>query len=384
MEDKDLYAALGVERGASDDDIRRAYRKLARKHHPDVNPGNDEAEERFKVISEAGDVLGDPAKRKLYDEFGMAGVQAGFDPQQARAARSAHSWGSGGFERRSGFGGYQNYEDIFGDIFGQGGGMGAGMSGGPRGSARAAAGGDFESELEIGLLDAIRGLSTEISIERREPCSVCSGSGLDLSSARTCSECGGQGRTRVGDGPVAFMRACPRCGGLGQEGAKPCGACGGSGTTTRRERLSVKIPPGVDTGSRVRVAGKGGAGTGGAPAGDLYIVITVRPHPLVERRGDDLYIDLPVTVPEAIVGASIEVPTPDGSKVRVRVPAGTQSGARLRVRGHGMPPLKGGARGDLILRVQVHIPKDGGEPVVAAAKALEAGYQGDLRAALRY
>jgi molecular chaperone DnaJ len=380
MEEKDLYAALGVNRGASADEIRKTYRKLARKFHPDVNPGNVQAENRFKEISEAHEVLGDPEKRKLYDEFGMAGVQSGFDPQQARAARQAYSWGGGAAEPRGGFGGYENFEDIFGDIFSGRGGRG---TRGPGGAARAP-GGDLESEMEIDFLDAVRGLSTEISIDRREICSTCSGSGLDLSAAPLCSECGGQGRVRVGEGPVTFMRTCPRCGGQGREGAVPCPTCRGAGQTSKRERLAVKIPPGVDTGSRVRVAGKGGAGVGGGAAGDLFIRVVVRAHRLIERRGDDLYVDLPVTVGEAIAGASIDVPTPDGAKVRVRVPPRTQTGKHLRVRGHGMPRLKGGGRGDLYLRIAVHIPDDASEAIAKAAAEMNAGYKTDPRSALRF
>jgi molecular chaperone DnaJ len=379
MDEKDLYAALGVERGASADDIRKTYRKLARKYHPDVNPGNDAAEERFKAISEAHDVLGDPERRKLYDEFGMAGVQSGFNADQARAARAAYSWGgSGGGARQAGFGGYENFEDIFGDIF-------ADRSGaGPARGSRRAAGGDFESEIEIDFLDAVRGLSSEISLERRDPCAVCSGSGIDVSAAPLCPECHGAGRVPVGDGPVKFTRTCSRCGGVGRDGAKPCTTCGGEGQTHRRERLAVKIPPGVDTGSRVRVAGKGGAGAGGGRAGNLYIRVVVRPHPLIERRGDDLYVDLPVTVAEAISGAAIEVPTPDGSKVRVRVPPRTQTGKQLRIRGRGMPSLKGGGRGDLYLRIAVHVPDAGGEAIDAAAAAMAAGYGSDVRGELRF
>ncbi len=379
MEEKDLYAALGVDRKASADEIRKAYRKLARKHHPDVNPGNQDAENRFKEISEAHEILGDPDKRKLYDEFGMAGAQSGFDAEQARAARDAYAWRATGSEPRGGFGGYENFEDIFGDIFSGRGSHGARSRTGVR-----AAGEDLETELEIDLLDAVRGLATEIGIDRREVCATCTGSGLDLSSAPICSQCGGQGRVRVGEGPVAFMRTCPRCGGQGREGTKPCPTCSGAGQTSRRERLSVKIPPGVDTGSRVRVSGKGGAGIGNGAPGDLFIRVVVRPHRLIERRGDDLHLDLPVTVVEAVSGASIDVPTPDGAKVRVRVPPRTQSGKQLRVRGHGMPRLKGDGRGDLYLRVVVHIPEDGGEEVERAAAEMSAGYKSDPRSSMRF
>lgn len=371
MTEKDLYAALGVPRTASDAEIKKTYRKLARKHHPDVNPGNREAEERFKAISEAYDVLGDAGKRKLYDEFGMAGVQSGFDPQKARAYREqAQAWQGSGGGNQEGFAGYSNFEDLFGDIFAERGERG--------GRERPMPGGDAEYELEIGLLDALRGLSTEISIQRPEPCPTCAGSGADPASATTCPECQGQGRIRVGKGPVAFMRTCPRCGGAGKVSSKPCPTCAGSGQRVTTERLNVRIPPGVDNGSRVRVAGKGSAGSAGAPAGDLFIRIKVRPHPLLERRGHDLYMDLPVTVGEAVLGASAEVPTLDGA-VRVRVPPGSDSGRQLRVRGRGAPHLRGKERGDLYLKLVVHVPEADAPGVAEAARALDATYRGSPR-----
>src|SRR5262245_2138998 len=364
MTEKDLYAALGVARTASDAEIKKSYRKLARKHHPDVNPGNREAEERFKAISEAYDVLGDPKKRKLYDEFGMAGVQSGFDAEKARAYRDhAQSWQPGGGEGDAGFGGYSNFEDLFGDIFAE------------RGAReRPMRGGDAEYELEIGLLDALRGLSTEISIQRPEPCPTCGGSGADPAGATTCPECKGEGRIKMGQGPVAFMRTCPRCGGAGRVSLRPCPTCGGSGHKVTTERLNVHIPAGVDNGSRVRVAGKGSAGSAGAPPGDLFIRVKVRPHPLLERRGDDLYMDLPITVGEAMLGGSIEVPTVDG-QVRVKVPPGSQTGRQLRVRGRGAPHLRGKERGDLYLKLAVYAPETDAPAAAEAARALEASYQ---------
>ena len=383
MKEKDLYAALGVPRTASDAEIKKAYRKLARKHHPDVNPGNKEAEERFKAISEANDVLSDSEKRKLYDEFGMAGVQSGFDAEQARAyrdyaqSRSAGAGpgsgfsGFGGGGQGAGFGGYTNFEDLFGDIFTERGGR-----------APAARGEDIEYELEIGLLDALRGLSTEITIQRPEICPTCNGSGSDPAGATTCPECKGEGRVRVGQGPVAFMRACPRCGGAGKVSLRPCPTCGGSGHRMTTERLNVHIPAGVDDGSRVRVAGKGGAGSAVAPQGDLFIRVRVRPHPLLQRRGHDLYMDLPVTVGEAAIGASVEVPTPDGP-VRVRVPASSQAGRQLRVRGRGAPHLRGKERGDLYLKLVIHVPEGDSPAVVEAARALDATYTRSPREGLR-
>jgi molecular chaperone DnaJ len=376
MTEKDLYAALGVSRTASADAIKKAYRKLARKHHPDVNPGNREAEERFKAISEAYDVLNDPEKRKLYDEFGMTGVQAGFDPEQARAYREqAQTWqrSAGAGATRSGFAGYTNFEDVFGDIFGT-------RERGFR--EQPARGEDVESEFEIDLLDALRGLSTTIAIQRPEICPTCSGSGADPASAQTCPECNGQGRVRVAQGPVPFMRTCPRCGGAGKISARPCPTCQGAGQRVTTERLNVRIPPGVDTGSRVRVAGKGSPGSAGAPAGDLFIRVKVRPHPLLERKGHDLYMDLPVTVGEAVLGASIEVPTPDGP-VRVRVPPRSQAGRQLRVRGRGAPHLRGSERGDLYLKLVVQVPDTEAPAAAEAARALDAAYARSPRSDLR-
>jgi molecular chaperone DnaJ len=367
MTEKDLYAALGVPRTASADEIKKAYRKLARKHHPDVNPGKQDAEERFKAISEAYDILGDAEKRKLYDEFGMAGVQSGFDADKMRAYRDqARAWesssGATGSRGQSGFGNYSSFEDVFGDIFGESGVRDTPM----RGS-------DVESEFEIGLLDALRGLSTTISIQRPEVCPTCAGSGADPAASTTCPECSGKGRIRVGQGPVAFMRTCPRCHGAGKISERPCPTCGGSGERVTTERLNVHIPAGVDNGSRVRVAGKGSPGIAGAPPGDLMIRVKVRPHPLLERRGHDLYMDLPVTVGEAMLGASIDVPTVD-STVRVRVPAGSQAGRQLRVRGRGAPHLRGSERGDLYLKLVVHVPQSESPAAAEAVRALDAAY----------
>jgi len=374
MADKDLYATLGVNRAATTDEIKKAYRKLARRHHPDVNPGNKEAEERFKEISRANDVLSDPEKRKLYDQFGTEGLQAGFDPNQARAYRDwqarRESAGSEEAFSRGGFGRYSNFEDIFGDIF-----RGGGHDGPQSGQ-------DTEASMEIGLLDAIRGLSTQISIDRPEVCATCHGAGTDPSAQEVCPECNGKGHVKVGKGPVAFDRACPRCGGAGRIGTRPCATCGGRGQTVQHERLNVRIPAGVDTGSRVRIAGKGAPGHDGGAPGDLYIAIRVKAHPLLERRGNDLYFDVPVTVGEAALGASITVPTPETS-VRVKVPPGSQSGKLLRIRGRGVPALKGGERGDMYIRLMIHVPSDGAQ-AAEAIKTLESAYAKDVRGDLRF
>lgn len=371
MPEKDLYAILGVGRTATTEEIKKAYRKLARRYHPDVNPGNKEAEERFKAISEAHDILSDPEKRKIYDEFGIEGLQSGFDPDRARAYQRAASWSTGqGPFSGSGAERFTRFEDIFGDFFG-------GMAG------QAQVGADLETGIEIDLLDAIRGISTEVEIERPMPCPACAGSGHDPTSEVQCASCGGRGRMRVGQGPIALERLCSRCGGEGRMALRPCSPCAGRGMVSQRERLRVHIPPGVDTGSRVRVAGKGAAGVRGGPAGDLYLVVRVRPHPYLERRGHDLYMDVGVTVAEALLGGTIQVPTPHG-QVRVKVPPGSQSGKLLRIRGYGVPRGKGLARGDLYLRLMVRVPADGGEEARRAAQALESSYRKNVRADLRF
>jgi molecular chaperone DnaJ len=371
MATNDLYDVLGVKRGASAEEIRKAYRKLARRYHPDVNPGNKQAEERFKEISQAHDILSDPEKRKVYDEFGMEGLRGGFDAQRARASAewANRQRAAGAGAGPGGFGRFERFEDIFGDIFG-GGRMGP------------EPGGDAEASLEIDLLDAIRGVATQVAIDRPERCATCGGSGGDRSSESNCPECDGRGHMQVGRGPIAFSRTCPRCGGAGRIAARACAACQGRGQTPRTERLAVHIPAGVDNGSRVRVAGKGAPGTAGGPPGDLYIVIRVRPHALLERRGNDLYLDVPVTLGEAALGATITVPTPDGD-VRVKVPPGSQSGQLLRIRGHGVPVLKGDGRGDLYIRLMVQVPAQPSEQVRDAIRTVETAYGKDPRSDLR-
>jgi len=345
---KDLYAVLGVERGASTDDIRKAYRKLARKLHPDVNPGDKQAEEKFKEVSLANDVLGDAKKRKLYDEFGHEGLQAGFDPDRAREYKrwqeSGHGFSMGGgadggsFDFgsfRAGRGESGGFADILNEIFGQGG----------RATAESPeAGQDLEHKVEIDLLDALRGVTMPVTVRRPVPCATCHGSG------------------RVG--------------------RKACTTCGGTGSVEKREKLSVKIPAGVADGARVRVSGKGGSGRSGGTAGDLYFRVAVRPHPRIQRDGKDLTLEVPVTVSEAMLGATIAVPTPQGP-IKLKVPAGSQGGQRLRVPGRGAPDPKGGAPGDLYVRLMIQVPAAGdGERLRDALAALDAAYGGDPRAEL--
>ena len=365
---KALYAVLGVSRQASADDIKKAYRKLARKHHPDVNPGNKQAEERFKEISFAYDVLSEPEKRKIYDEFGFEGLQSGFDAERARQHRDWQSQagagaGMGGGE---GFGKYSSFEDVFsdlGDLFGGG--------GTARGFRQPGRGADVEYTVELDLLDAIRGATQTIAIRRPVACPQCKGAGGE--DPKPCPQCEGRGQVRVGGGPVAFSRTCPRCSGSGVTYAKPCSRCGGSGHIEEVDRISVKIPPGVDEGSKIRLAGKGEPGQNGGPAGDLFFNVHLRPHPFLERRGLDLYLDVPVTVGEAALGASVTVPTPGGD-VSVKVPPGSQSGQRLRLRGRGVKDPKGKATGDLYVRLQVHVPRDGGDKVRRVVEELEPLY----------
>jgi len=352
--EKDLYAVLGVARTASQDEIKKAYRKLARKHHPDLNKGSKQAEERFKEISVANDVLTDPGKRKLYDEFGMEGLQSGFDPGRAREyrrwAESGHGFSfrpEGGTAGGFGFEGFgqarrgrrqpaeeeRSFADFINEMFG-----GQAAAEAPEPSSA-----DIEHPIEVDFLDALRGTQTAVSIRRPAP--------------------------------------CPQCGGTGRQGSRACTRCAGTGTTEQRERLTVKIPPGVGDGSRVRVRGKGGIGRGGA-AGDLYFVVKVRPHPLLKREGKDLTIEVPITVGEAIRGATIEVPTPDGS-VRVKVPKGSQSGQRLRLTGRGVRDPKGGAPGDLYARLMVQVPANGSaDSLKDAVEALEGAYSENPRAHL--
>ncbi|MCC6766237.1 MAG: molecular chaperone DnaJ [Deltaproteobacteria bacterium] len=367
MATRDLYGELGVKRSATADEIKKAYRKLARKHHPDVNPGNREAEERFKRISFAHDVLSDAEKRKVYDEFGEEGLQSGFDADRAREFKRAQGSGGGGFGGKGGGARYSSFEDIFGDIFGGG-----------RGAALAEQGADVETTLDIDLLDAIRGTTATVQLAKPGECAVCRGTG-GQGPGTTCPDCRGRGQVKMGGGPMSFGRRCERCGGSGRIPSEPCPACRGRGITEKLEKLNVKIPAGVADGSRIRLAGKGGAGRGGAPPGDLYIVARVRSHPRLERRDRDLYLQVPVTIGEAMHGATIDVPTPDAT-VKLKIPPGSQSGSKLRLRGKGVPAMKGGERGDLYVVLQVHVPPDGDERTREAVRALEASYQGSPRA----
>jgi molecular chaperone DnaJ len=357
---KDYYGALGVDRQAKPEQIRKAYRRLARKYHPDVNPGNKSAEEKFKEISEAYEILSDEKKRKIYDQYGFysdnlppGGYPAGAPPGAGGHA-AAPDFDFSGFDfsgageeaEKGGVGGA--FRDLFSQIFSRSGAREAEAAGPARGT-------DLEHQMHLGFWDAIRGTRVRFTASRNEACSTCKGTGEGGGRAVTCPGCGGTGKATRQVGTMRFTTSCPECGGTGRR-KQPCATCGGSGTIRRPETFDVRIPPGVDTGSRVRVAAKGNAGAAGGPPGDLYIVTEVEPHPLFERKGDNIYVKLPVTVTEAALGAKVEVPTLDGPTT-IKIPPGTQSGQKLRLRGKGAPSLRASARGDQFVEVQVVVPR---------------------------
>ncbi|HJX09792.1 MAG TPA: molecular chaperone DnaJ [Candidatus Binatia bacterium] len=349
MAEGDYYQILGVDRGASHEEIRKAYRKLARKYHPDLNPGNKEAETKFKGISVAHDILSDPEKRKLYDEFGEAGLAAGFD---AEKVRSYQQWQQQ--SARAG-GAYEFNMDDLGDLFGD---LGGFTTAGARTRPGPVRGQDIEASMDIDFLDAVRGFQTSITLQRPVQCDPCHGAGSKPGTKPTaCPDCHGTGSKSVSQGPLQFRRTCPRCTGSGQLPGDPCGVCRGTGRVVRTETIRVNIPPGAEPGKRIRLRGKGEAGVRGGPAGDLYITPRIRPHPFLTRAGKDISIELPITVGEAVRGAMVEVPTPVGT-IKVKIPAGAQSGQQLRVKGKGVPAHGQSPAGDLYLRLMVRVPKE--------------------------
>ena len=335
---------LGVSRGVSADDLKKAYRQLARRFHPDANPGDASAAEKFKEISEAYAILSDPSKRAQYDQFGHAGV-------------GAAAGGEGGAPGGFGFGdfGGVGFEDIFEQFFG--GGMGA-RTARRRGPAKGA---DLRAEMELSFEEAALGCDKEIDVGREEQCATCGGTGAEPGSKpRSCPTCNGVGQVRMGRatpfGQFVTVQTCPDCGGRGQFIDQPCHTCRGAGRVRRRRTLRVQVPAGVDDGARLRLQGEGEAGGTGAPAGDVYVLVHVRPHARFRREAEDVVSDLKVSVTQAALGCSLEVDTLDG-KVEVSVPEGTQPGTVLRLRGHGIPHLHGRGRGDHRLVVEVEIPK---------------------------
>jgi molecular chaperone DnaJ len=368
---KDYYGALGVKKNASAEEIRKAFRKLARKYHPDVNPGDKKAEEKFKEISEANDVLSDPKKRKIYDQLGY--YSDNIDPAAAEAYARGGGFGAGGFGaggfRGSSRGGAQevpfdfsgfdfseeggmgggSFRDIFSSIFGGAGrGFGARQQGPERGS-------DLEYQVSVPFWQAIRGGVLRLNITRTDTCTNCAGNGFIESSAK-CPQCGGKGQITQSSGGMKFNVPCPRCGGSGRD-RTPCNVCGGQGAVQRTEPIEVRLKPGTRDGQRIRLAGKGNAGSHGGPPGDLYIIIRTEEHPVFRRQGDDIYVTVPVTAAEAALGAKIEVPTIDG-RAQLKVPPGTQSGQKLRLREKGVPSaVNEGKRGDQIVETRIVVPE---------------------------
>ncbi len=327
VQKRDYYEVLGVSREVNAQDLKSAYRRIALQYHPDRNPGNREAEEKFKEASEAYEVLSDPEKRARYDQFGHS--QSPFE----------------------GFGFSGSVNDIFGDIFGE-------IFGGARRSRTARArGADLRYNLEISFEEAAFGSEVKVRIPKPKRCEVCNGSGSKSGSARSCPTCGGTGELRFTQGFFSVSRPCNQCGGTGQIISDPCTKCRGAGSYESESELTVTMPPGVDTGTRVRVAGEGEPGERGGPPGDLYVVVHVRPHPIFIREGTEVLCEVPVSFTQAALGTQIEVPTLDG-KVKMKIPAGTQTGKTFRLRGRGIPHLRGAGRGDQHVRVVVETPTD--------------------------
>lgn len=352
---KNYYKILGVDKNASQDEIKKAYRKLARKCHPDLNPGDKTAEQKFKEVNEAYEVLGDPKKRAEYDQFGSS------------------PFGAGG----PGFEGFRTYDfrdtfdfgDVFSDLFSER----------IRPEAQYAKGPDMIMGLELSLEEAFSGVTKPITYNREATCTTCNGSGAE--SSQVCEVCKGTGSLKTSKGFFKMAQPCTACGGTGRKITKVCPVCGGRGKTFRTETLKVKIPRSADTGSRVKLKGMGGAGIGGGPAGDLHIEITVRHHAIFKRKGDDIYLDLPVTFGEATLGAKIEVPTIDGIAA-MTLPPGTQGGQRLKLSGKGFPSPKTGVRGNQYVDIKIVVPKDLDNKAKDKIKDLEALYSEDPRRGL--
>ncbi len=334
MSKRDFYVVLGIAKNASESDIKKAYRRAAQKHHPDRNPDNAEAEEKFKEAKEAYEVLSNPQKRAAYDQFGHAGV----DPSAAAGAGAA---GAGNFS--------DIFGDVFGDIFGGGGGRGPG-------GQRVYRGADLRYNLDLGLEDAVAGTTVKIRVPTMVACKSCDGSGAKKgSSPVTCTTCGGRGQVRIQQGFFSLQQTCPHCQGTGTTIKDPCGACHGQGRVNEQKTLSVKIPAGVDTGDRIRLAGEGEAGENGGPPGDLYVQINVRSHPIFTREENNLHCEVPISFITAALGGDMEVPTLDG-RVNLKIPAETQTGKTFRLRGKGVKSVHGGGVGDLMCKVVVETP----------------------------
>ena len=352
MSKRDYYDVLGVARDADAREIKKAYRRVAMKHHPDRNPGDKAAEEKFKEASEAYEVLSDQQKRGAYDQFGHDAVSG--------------NAGAGGFG-----GGGANFSDIFGDVFGDifGGGGGGGRSRGP------ARGSDLRYNLDVDLEQAVKGTDVKIRIPTLVNCDNCGGSGAKKgSSPVTCTTCGGVGQVRMQQGFFSVQQTCPNCRGQGKMISDPCGTCRGQGRIEETKTLSVKVPPGVDTGDRIRLSGEGEAGPDGGPSGDLFVQINVREHKIFERDGKHLYCEVPISIVDAALGGELEVPTLDG-RVKLKIPAETQTGKLFRMRGKGVTPVRGGATGDLLCRVTLETPVNLTKKQIELFKQLQESFE---------
>jgi molecular chaperone DnaJ len=359
--EKDYYRVLGVSKDASADELKKAYRKLARENHPDANPGDDSAEQRFKEVGEAYSVLGDETKRREYDELRRLGA-AGFAGAGPR--------GGGGFPG-GGVGGDADLGDLLGHLFGAGAPGAGGQAGpmrGPTRRRRAARGPDLHADVHLTFEDALAGVRTTLRVTGDGTCDTCAGSGAAPgTSPRTCTTCGGRGQVAVDQGPFSFAQPCQACGGNGSIIENPCTTCSGSGRVVKPRQLTVKIPAGVRDGAVIRAAGRGGPGTGGGPAGDVLVTVHVEPHPVFGRKGDDVTVEVPITFSEAALGAKLAVPTPRDARRTIKVPAGTGDGRTFRIRGEGAPKKKGGT-GDLLVTTRIEVPT---HPSRAQRKLLE-------------
>lgn len=345
MAKRDYYEVLGVRRDASEHDLKQAFRRLAMKHHPDRNPDEDTAQEKFKEAREAYEVLGDPDRRAMYDQYGHAGVENGL----------------------GGGPGFGNVSDIFNEIFGE-------FFGGGR-RARPRRGSDLRYGLQLDLEEAVRGREVEIAVPKFDLCETCDGRGAKEGGVGECTTCRGAGQVRIQQGFFSVQQTCPECSGSGRMITDPCDNCHGQGRIRSEHTLSVKIPAGVDTGDRIRLAGEGDTGQPGAPPGDLYVEIEVRPHEVFQRDGEHLYCEIPVSFSTATLGDRIEVPTLDGPE-ELKIPAGTQTGHLFRLRGKGVQPVRRSRRGDLLCRVIVETPLSLDKKQKEALRAFEAGLSG--------
>jgi molecular chaperone DnaJ len=342
---RDYYETLGLQRDASKEDIKRAYRRVAVENHPDRNPGDTKAEERFKEATEAYEVLADDQKRQAYDQFGFAGVEG------------MGGGGAGGYEGFSTV--FRDFEDIFGDfsgIFESFFGGGRRQRGGRRGPAR---GSDLRYDLEVDFLDAVFGTKVDISFDKQVQCDACNGSGAEEGSeSKVCPTCGGTGQVRRSSGFFSIASTCPTCGGEGSTIDNPCKKCNGQGVGKEHRKLKVTIPAGIDHGKRITLRGEGDVAPHGGEAGDLYVVVRVKPHEYFERHGTDVYCVVPISVTQAALGGDIHVPTLDGNRAKVKVPSGTQTGKVLRLRNEGVPHLQdSNRRGDMYVKIRVDVPR---------------------------